>query len=113
MMQLAAGATAQPRRASHVRLWMVVALISVPVLAWAAWWGSKHVMWWTPAGQHIGRVVREAASVNEDLLTPPQAYRNTRITPGELAALSHTAQRKLGGYYTGAALAKGRDVASR
>jgi hypothetical protein len=70
-------------------------------------------MWWTPAGHEIARVVRGSAGVNEDLLTPPQAYQNVRINAAQMAALSRVAQWKLGDYYTGSALSGRRHIAAQ
>lgn len=86
---------------------MVVAVMA------AGSWGVKRAMWYTPAGQQIARVVRGAMNVNENLLTPPQAYRNVRITPQEMARLSERAQRRLAKYYTGSSLQSWRAVARR
>jgi hypothetical protein len=84
----------------------------VAVMA-AGWWGLKRAMWYTPTGHEITRVVRGAVSVNEDLLTPPQAYRNVRITPREMARLSERAQRTLADYYTGSPLQSWKAIARR
>jgi hypothetical protein len=83
------------------------------LLAWAAWWGFQRVAWWTPAGHDIARAVRGAIGVNENLLTPPQAYHNVPITPVQLSALSRRAQATLASYYTGQSLHEWRDIARR
>jgi hypothetical protein len=65
------------------------------------WWGHNRVTWWTPAGQDIARVVTGAASVNEMLLIPPQAYRIRPLTPAQLHQSLRRAQRYLTAYFTG------------
>jgi hypothetical protein len=70
-------------------------------------------MWWTPAGHDIARALRGAVGVNETLLTPPQAYRNVRITAAEMSRRSQIAQRKLADYYTGSPLTSWREIARR
>jgi hypothetical protein len=112
-MESIASAPVQTRHASHTARRIIPALIAVPLFAWTAWWGYKHVMWWTPAGQEIARVVRGAAGVNENLLTPPQAYRNVPITAAQMSALSAEAQSKLAGYYAGPELSGWRSIARR
>jgi len=92
---------------------ILVALMATSVLAWTAWWGFKHMVWWTLTGREIAQIVRAATRVNETLLTPPQAYRNVPITAAEMAALSRAAQRKLADYYTGPPPTVWRAVASR
>lgn len=92
---------------------VVAKVIAVLLLVWAGWWGLKHVMWLTPDGRGIATVVRNAISVNETLLTPPQAYQNVRITPAEMGSLSQRAQRKLADYYVGRSLLNWRDTARR
>lgn len=91
----------------------MVFLTAAVVLSWAGWWGLKHVMWWTPAGQHIAQVVRGAIGIDETLLTPPQAYRNVPITAVEMSRLSRIAQRNLADYYNGLLLDNWRQTAKR
>jgi len=112
-MQISASAAAPTRHTSRAIRRLIVALITALVLGWTGWWGFKHVMWWTPAGHDIAEVVRGAASVNEALLTPPQAYRNLPITAAEMSMLSRIAQRKLADYYTGRLLMSWRAIAKR
>ncbi|HLJ68918.1 MAG TPA: hypothetical protein VKX16_16315 [Chloroflexota bacterium] len=112
-MEIASGPPVQTRRRLRPAQRIVISVLAVPILGWTALWGSKHVGWWTPAGHDIARVVRGAASINEDLLTPPQAYRNVPITAAQMSALSRVAQRKLADYYTGPSLSGRRDVAAR
>ena len=113
LMEIAAGAPIRARQRSHTAGRIIVALISVPILAWATWWGVKHVMWWTPAGREIAQVVRGTAGVDEGLLTPPQAYANVPVTAAQMSALFRAAQRKLADYYTGPALSGWRQDAAR
>lgn len=88
-----------------------IAVIAAAVLAWAGWWAVKHVLWFTPAGTDIAHVVGGAVAVNETLLTPPQAYRNIRITEPQMSMLSRTAQQKLADFYIGGPLKQWRDIA--
>ena len=97
-MEFTATAPAQTSGTPHTARRIIIATIAAPVLAWTVWWGFKHLMWWTPTGHKIAHVVQGAASVNEALLTPPQAYRNVPITAAEMSALSRAAQRKLADY---------------
>jgi hypothetical protein len=68
-------------------------------------------MWLTPAGSNIAQVVDGAVVVNETLLTPPQAYRNVRITKTQMSGLAHSAQLKLAEFYVGDRLTYWRDIA--
>lgn len=113
--QSTAGVRARPgaQRAQRVFTTVMAAAVLAGIVAWAGWWGYKHVIWWTPAGHEIAGVVQGAAAVNENLLTPPQARRNVPITPAAMAALSRTAQQRLDGYYTGPLLASWRAIARR
>jgi hypothetical protein len=88
-----------------------VAVTAVAIVFWAGWWGFKHVMWLTPAGSNIAQVVDGAVVVNETLLTPPQAYRNVRITKTQMSGLAHSAQLKLAEFYVGDRLTYWRDIA--
>ena len=112
-MEATANTAAQAHRTSRTARWVIVASIAALVLGWAGWWGVKHVMWWTPAGHDIARAMRGAVGVNETLLTPPQAYRNVRITAAEMSRRSQIAQRKLADYYTGSPLTSWREIARR
>lgn len=112
-MELITNAPAGTRPASRTVALFIVAVITVLVLAWAARRESKHVMWSTPAGHQIAHVVRGAAGVNEELLTPPQAYRNTPVTAAKMDVLSHAAHRRLADYYTGPLLARWRSIAAQ
>jgi hypothetical protein len=112
-MEITASTAAQVRRTSRTARRLIVASIAALVVAWTGWWGVKHVMWWTPAGHDIARAVRGAASVNEVLLTPPQAYRNVPMTAAQMSRLSQIAQRKLADYYVGNPLMNWREIATR
>lgn len=92
---------------------LIVASIAALLLIWVGWRGHKQVMWQTPTGRGVAQIIHGAASVNETLLTPPQAYRNIPITAAEMSVLSRTAHRKLADYYTGAPLKNWRQTARR
>jgi hypothetical protein len=70
-------------------------------------------MWWTPTGHDIAHVVRGAVAVNETVLTPPEAYRNVRVTTMQMSVLTRTAQGTLADYYVGKLLTNWRDIAHR
>ena len=111
-MEATASPTTYARRTSRTTRRVMLALVAALVLGWTGWWGYKHVMWWTPAGHEIARVVQGTVGVNETLLTPPQAYRNRRITAAEMSALLRAAQGKLADYYTGSLLRGQRQIAA-
>lgn len=89
----------------------MVALVAALGAAWLSERPSPSNPWTTPTGRNIAQVVRGAATVDETLLTPPQAYRNVRITAAEMSRLSRMAQRNLAKYYIDRPLANYRVIA--
>jgi hypothetical protein len=94
----------------RLRPWERIVLTAIAA-ALLTWWGHNRVTWWTPVGGDIAHVVRGAASVNETLLIPPQAYRNQPLTPAQLHRSLHRALRDLGTYFTGRELRFWRQTA--
>src|SRR5579884_506216 len=101
------------RAASPTVVRFTIAIAAIALLASGAWWGYKHVMWWTPAGREIAQVVRGAAGVNEVLLTPPQAFTNRPITRAGMLTLARRARAKLADYYTESELTNWSAIATR
>lgn len=89
---------------------MVVVLLAAVI---GGWLGFKRVAWQTPAGHEIAMTVRGTIGIDQNLLTPPQRYRNVRITPSEMQRLAARAGQKLADYYTGGLLGTWRGIGAR
>jgi len=107
---------AMPRRSLlwvHPRMKYLLAFLAIVALIPASWWSYGKVMWLTPTGEEIARVVRAASTANELLLQPPPRYRSGGAPASVALALQRRALRVLGQTYTGERLTFWQGIARR